>query len=322
MLEQLGLSDEEQTVYLALLDHARPATAAELGSAAASDLPPDAVEKLLDGLERRGVADRLPGEPPTYRLVDPALAFAETLAARERDLQRSRVLVDELAVRHRRRHDAVEPGDLVEIVTGSDATARRLVDVYSSARTQVRAMERPPYGVVNSEANPIEVELLRAGVRHRVLYEQSAVDLPGRLADLLGGIAAGEEARVVPTLPARMLLIDDRLAMIPARAGALITDQLLVVHPSGLLDVLAELFEETWLRAMPLRLAPSDQDGQVDDDRVILNLLAAGLTEQSIARHVGASQRTVQRRIKEISGRLGARTRFQAGLQAARNGVL
>ncbi|WP_158564219.1 helix-turn-helix domain-containing protein [Jiangella anatolica] len=315
MLEQLGLGDEEQSVYLALLDHARPATAAELGL---PDLPPDAVEKLLDGLERRGLADRLPGEPPAYRLVDPALAFAESLAARERDLQRSRVLVDELAVRHRRRHDAVEPGDLVEIVTGSEATARRLVDVYSGARTQVRAMERPPYGVVNSEPNPIEVELLKAGVRHRVLYEQSAVDLPGRVADLIGGIAAGEEARVTPTLPARMLLVDDRFAMIPARAGALITDQLLVVHPGGLLDVLAEVFEETWLRAMPLRLDPSE----VDDDRVILNLLAAGLTEQSIARHVGASQRTVQRRIREISGRLGARTRFQAGLQAARNGVL
>ncbi|WP_116948536.1 helix-turn-helix domain-containing protein [Jiangella endophytica] len=322
MLEQLGLSDEEQTVYLALLDHARPTTAAELSAADPAGPPSDAVEKLLDALERRGVADRLPGEPPAYRLVDPALAFAETLAARERDLQRSRILVDELAVRHRRRHDAVEPGDLVEIVTGSEATARRLVDVYSGARTEVRAMERPPYGVVNSEPNPIEVELLRAGVRHRVLYEQSAVDLPGRLSDLIGGIAAGEEARVAPTLPARMLLIDDRFAMIPATAGALITDQLLVVHPGGLLDVLAEVFEETWLRAMPLRLAPSDQDGQVDDDRVILNLLAAGLTEQSIARHVGASQRTVQRRIKEISGRLGARTRFQAGLQAARNGVL
>ncbi|RIQ22556.1 helix-turn-helix domain-containing protein [Jiangella rhizosphaerae] len=322
MLEQFGLSDEEQTVYLALLDHARPATAAVLEPAITAGLSADAVEKLLDALERRGLADRLPGEPPAYRLVDPALAFAETLAARERDLQRSRVLVDQLAIRHRRRHDAVEPGDLVEIVTGSEATARRLVDVYSSARTQVRAMERPPYGVVNSEPNPIEVELLRAGVRHRVLYEQSAVDLPGRLHDLIGGIAAGEEARVAPTLPARMLLIDDRYAMVPAKAGALITDQLLVVHPSGLLDVLAEVFEETWLRAMPLRLAPSDQDGQVDDDRVILNLLAAGLTEQSIARHVGASQRTVQRRIKEISGRLGARTRFQAGLQAARNGVL
>ncbi len=117
-----------------------------------------------------------------------------------------------------------------------------------------------------------------------------------------------------------MLLIDDRYAMVPAKAGfALITDQLLVVHPSGLLDVLAEVFEETWLRAMPLRLGPQ-RPGRARNRRRPRhpgNLLATRPDRAVDRPAVGASQRTVQRRIREISERLGARTRFQAGLQAA-----
>ena len=65
------------------------------------------------------------------------------------------------------------------------------------------------------------------------------------------------------------------------------------------------------------RLAPATVIGLV-----VLNLLAAGLTDDAMARHLGVSVRTVQRRVREICARLGARTRFQAGLQARRHGLL
>lgn len=69
---------------------------------------------------------------------------------------------------------------------------------------------------VNTAPNPIEMELLAQGVAHRVIYEEDAVNLPGRWNDIIGGIEAGEQARVVPRLPAKVLLIDDRVALLPA----------------------------------------------------------------------------------------------------------
>ena len=52
-------------------------------------------------------------------------------------------------------------------------------------------------------------------------------------------------------------------------------------------------------------------------DREIVLLLAAGATDETIARRLGISARTVQRRVHALMEHLGVRTRFQAGVQAA-----
>jgi DNA-binding NarL/FixJ family response regulator len=56
-------------------------------------------------------------------------------------------------------------------------------------------------------------------------------------------------------------------------------------------------------------------------DQQLLALLAAGLTDQAIARKLGVALRTVERRVRRMMDGLGARTRFQAGLQAAARGL-
>ena len=47
-------------------------------------------------------------------------------------------------------------------------------------------------------------------------------------------------------------------------------------------------------------------------------LLAGGATDETIARQLGLSTRTVERRVRAMLDQLGAETRFQAGVQAAR----
>lgn len=54
----------------------------------------------------------------------------------------------------------------------------------------------------------------------------------------------------------------------------------------------------------------------------LLTMLAAGMTDDGIARQLRVSARTVQRRVSELMEDLGARNRFQAGVQAARRGLL
>src|SRR5262249_9220619 len=146
---------------------------------------------------------------------------------------------------------------------------------------------------------------------------RAAVDFQG-LDTLMRCIAAGEEARVVGEVPLKLLLIDDRYALLPARAGHLLTEGMLVVRGGGLLTALSALFETVWAAALPLGLdpdAPSPRPG-LDDDTIIA-LLGSGLGDQAIAHHLGVGLRTVQRRIHDIMQRLNAVTRFQAGLFAA-----
>ncbi|WP_370070018.1 LuxR C-terminal-related transcriptional regulator [Streptacidiphilus sp. MAP5-3] len=51
-------------------------------------------------------------------------------------------------------------------------------------------------------------------------------------------------------------------------------------------------------------------------------MLAAGLTDQAISRHLGIHERTVRRKIAELTTKLHANSRFQAGVNATKAGWL
>jgi len=55
---------------------------------------------------------------------------------------------------------------------------------------------------------------------------------------------------------------------------------------------------------------------------LILALLAAGSSDASIARQLGISSRTVERHVRRAMDSVGATTRFQAGVEAARQGLI
>jgi DNA-binding NarL/FixJ family response regulator len=85
-----------------------------------------------------------------------------------------------------------------------------------------------------------------------------------------------------------------------------------------LLDAVIALFESEWRRATPVReAAPA---GQGTPDAALLGLLAAGLTDESIARALEVGLRTVQRRIHDLMRELNVMTRFQLGLAARDRG--
>ncbi len=56
--------------------------------------------------------------------------------------------------------------------------------------------------------------------------------------------------------------------------------------------------------------------------RFLLQQLAVGAHDEQIARKLGISLRTVRRRVADLMRELGADTRFQAGVEAARRGWL
>nr|WP_233226228.1 helix-turn-helix transcriptional regulator [Amycolatopsis sp. CA-126428] len=66
----------------------------------------------------------------------------------------------------------------------------------------------------------------------------------------------------------------------------------------------------------------SVHDELSDRERQLLTLLTAGYTDESAAVRLGISVRTVRRLVSGIMNRLGARSRFQAGVKAADRGWL
>ncbi|MEU5314056.1 LuxR C-terminal-related transcriptional regulator [Streptomyces sp. NPDC021562] len=55
-------------------------------------------------------------------------------------------------------------------------------------------------------------------------------------------------------------------------------------------------------------------------ERKVVQLMAAGLLDEAVSRQVGLSVRTTRRIIGKLAQRLAAKSRFQAGVLAVRNG--
>jgi DNA-binding CsgD family transcriptional regulator len=173
-------------------------------------------------------------------------------------------------------------------------------------------------------SNLEERRFLEAGtVGYRVVYDQESVAIPGRLENIWEGIRRGERARVGPSLPAKLVLSDNRMAIVSSAAGYH-NGVAYLIHPCALLDIVAGLFEAIWDRAVPLnRSEPRESQALLNrHDRQLLGLLASGATDAVIARTFGWSIRTVQRHIHELMQQVGARTRFQVGVEAVRRGWL
>nr|WP_281379827.1 helix-turn-helix transcriptional regulator [Flexivirga oryzae] len=85
------------------------------------------------------------------------------------------------------------------------------------------------------------------------------------------------------------------------------------------------MLEFVWHLGTPWRpgtTPSSDYDLLDPRDRNILRLMAGGVSDAAIARQLGISSRTVERRVRVLLDRLNATTRFQAGVLAARQGLI
>lgn len=319
-LAAVGLSSSEESVYELLVDRS-PATFSELLAVWGGD---DGLPEVLAGLEAKGVVTRLPGTADQFTAVAPDVALEALLLAAEEKLHLAREEARQLADTYRAR--SLSPGrTVVELVTGRPALRQRVAQVQRAAHQEIRCLNRPPY-VDSSGTAATELAFLARGVAIRIIYDRSAVELPGTLAKIEQLADAGGQARVLPSVPLKLFLADDRLALValqpqpaagPPVTPALTADEIeaaLVIYPSGLLEALNNLFEGLWSRALPI--APTARPAGPEQQRLIA-LLLSGLTDRAIARQLGIGHRTAQRRIAALMHSLGATTRFQAGAKAA-----
>ncbi|MEO3887800.1 helix-turn-helix domain-containing protein [Nonomuraea sp. B5E05] len=319
MLEAIGLRPQDEEVYDALVRRTQ-ATVTEIVSDC--HLPATAARRILHSLVELGLATRSVGRPTRYVAVSPDSSLEAILREHERELDGVRAHIRSLMDVYRAGTRFAHPGELIEVVSGRDEVNHRWVQMQQDTRAQMRGFDRPPYAAPqqHTESNPIELNLLRRGVRYRVIYDTSVLDLPGWLEDVTAGMRHGEQARISAGLPMKLAISDDRLAIIPLlRAGDDAVTASYLIHPSPLLDALVALFEALWERSVPVRMTAGDGELSDDEER-LLTLLASGATDRAASRALGWSERTVQRHITKLMRRLGARTRFQVAMEATRRG--
>lgn len=324
-LETLGLDPAQTALYTAVLRLHR-ATLAEL--AEAMDGPADKVSRQLDDLVRLGVVDERSGE---YLARHPAAALGRLIAERlDRLAEESRRIDSALgSIRSLiRDYDAgrdYQSGPFpVELVSGADVLYESVVGI---------AVQSPPMEVLT--AIPDDRTMLdfarkfadqwvdaqqRDLLTLRAVIPVSTLPLPGVRDQLSRLMETGGQVRTLDRVPSWFMTAGAGAAGLPALWGGNLPDHaynFYFVRAPIVVGVMRSLFEELWGRAVPLPWGRRG-DGMVQ----VIRLAAQGMCDESIARQLGVSVRTVRARFADAMAELGAQSRFHAGVEAARRGWL
>jgi DNA-binding CsgD family transcriptional regulator len=315
MLTKLGASPAEDRVYRFLVT---AVSAPECEIADATDLSENDVRTALESLIRRRLAERMPDSPSRFVAASPGVVES-MISERLAELRTAQKTLDGLASHYRANSLAREAGGVFEIMRGQDALRQCSLSLLRSARSEVLNLIKPPLIAVKPD------ERIGPGesVRNRIVYETPALE-PSILDALRAGLCNGDEARVHTKLPIKMLAADRSVALLPL-AQHDTTPVGVLVRESAVLDALLTLFEYVWANAMPLHVGNGKSgNGSTngffsDDDRELLSLLLAGLSDEAIAMHRKTSVRTVQRKVRALMTVANVRTRMQLAWEAARH---
>lgn len=322
-LDGIGLSATGIEVYEALIDH-DAATAEEL--AAIVSLGSEALGEALADLEAKGLARRLARSDGAYSAVPPEVGAESLLRAREAELRRARKAIEEWSTRFRQARVNRPPNKLIEVIVGQGEVTQQDAAIYRSAQKEVKIMTRPPYHQTEEENRNLSAELHQRPIAVRNLVDPDYYLEDRRVDDIRVDIAHGEQYRVMSRVPMKLMIADEERAIIELENPPQGIQSAVLIHPSALLRALSDLFETLWSSAVPLDILGAQEPlnppitSPTQGERELIGLLAAGVPDTVIERQLGMSHRTVQRHVQELKERLGARSRFQAGVQAALRG--
>ncbi|MEU1615761.1 helix-turn-helix domain-containing protein [Streptomyces sp. NPDC005722] len=332
MLETVGLTGAEAEVYRLLLV-AESASAEEISGR--TDLGPPAVGRLLLALEAKGLAYAVEESPGAFAVIPPQVALVPRLQRHAEALEQDRAVVLGLVETYRRSARSWGAGEAIEVISGAAALRQRLRQLQDGVRHEMLWFCKAHHVAMPAGSNREEYEALGRGVLYRVLYEQAYFDDPGAVDNVVRGVRAGEVARAVPRLPLRMAVADRSLAVLPLSSTGTPAGprelRTALVRESSLLEALIDLFQHYWEVGAPLRVTeegqiggagPEDPAMPVADDRHLLSLMVAGMTDEAIAGQLRVSKRTVQRRVQGLMNLAGVATRMQLGWHAARRNWL
>ncbi|MFF3128607.1 helix-turn-helix transcriptional regulator [Streptomyces sp. NPDC057908] len=286
------------------------------------------IETAIGALRQVGLVDMAAGGG--ISAVSPSLALEGMVAQREQQVRAARTALDELAEEYRRARE-VQLSNGIEIVRGRSEIGSWLNGLLLSAKEQLRMFAKPPFAVFGISESDTEREVAGRGLRERIIIERTVLDEPAAEKDLVASLDRGQGIRMVQSLPAKLLIVDDSIAIVQLDEGGHAHSEIAVVRPGGLLDCLVFSFESLWRSAMQLREAPgrrvdpnlaSPKDLADPADRKVLMLLLAGYTDAAVAARLGISLRTMQRRVRRLMDLAGTESRVLLGWHARDRGWL
>jgi DNA-binding CsgD family transcriptional regulator len=320
--------DELGTVEVALYRAALTRPGASIAEHDQDDLDKP-IRRLTEmGLVRIDDAERLTA-------VSPMLAEATVLGAEDLELGARRASVE--ARRNAIRRLVVDWNDALTVTASPDVAVDVISDqtqignvmMHYADRCQTELLSvapgRLPKTRIDSRTRIANLYSARRGVRSRLLYQHAALRDRHTRSYLSELADNGAKIRFAASVPGRSMVIDGAVALLPIPTSDINRPGLVVVREPNVVRWVIATFEQLWAESQPLEDALSRQSDAAELDQTraaILRLMAEGEKDEAISRRLSISVRTCRRQIADYMAQVGATSRFQAGVIAARAGHL
>lgn len=289
----------------------------------AAGLPEENLDTIIDLLSEQGLLR--PVGADTWEAIPPDLALPSLASTYEARATYLRDSAESLAyVYHSTRLPSGEPTQRITVLRNNEELSAAISLVIGTATSEVWAAYDDSPCTAHLFGNDLEWHRARlitpdgTPLRRRTTFD-STMMRHGRAGEvLMARSESGEEHRFLTGVPFSVILADDAIAVIDLTSFDTSGAGSLLIDDRRLVLALRRLAETWWTLGTPMAW---EAIGELDrDSAFILSMLAAGATDTTMAVQSGISQRTVERRVRILMSRLGAATRFQAGVMAARRG--
>ncbi len=256
-LVRLGLTSYEARAYIALTGR-DSFTAAQVARVAA--LPRQRIYDVLGSLVQKGLAATRPGSVVKYSATEPTLAIERLVAARRDEFRGlelgAAATVRALTAAFVAGRGHTDPLEYIEVLRDPGAINARFDELQSSIKRQILIFTKPPYAKPPQE-NIEGLEVVRSH-EAKSIYEFSVFDDPAMAEGVRRFIEQGEQARFVPELPLKLVIIDEAIVMFgmqdPIAASTMELTMMVVEHPA-LAIVLKTAFDAYWAQGLTFEQA-------------------------------------------------------------------
>lgn len=254
---------------------------------------------------------------PLQRLQGILARDERRLEVRRHDITEARQALLQLVARYSKPDDP--RGTPVWEVVSAELAPALLQHLLASAtdlvRSSVLSLDVGP-GLDEATIEQGQGHLREGRFRQRTLYPMDVMDASAGRDWIRSWAAAGEVQRLSLAPPSDFAIFDDEAVVAVATWGDAAADYVLIREPM-IVAAFTTLFDRSFERGLPVT---AEQGAGADSagDLRLLRLLARGLKDESIARYLGVSLRTVRRRVAHLMDLHAAETRFQLGVAAAR----
>jgi DNA-binding CsgD family transcriptional regulator len=324
MIELIGLDKFTEQVYRALLRNRTWGIAEMARHFGVSDAR---IRGSLDTLAELSLVENTSDYGSGYDIPNPEIGLSRALERHDLDLLERHRKIREACIAVARLSLAYEEthGNIIaEHLRGQATTRHRLMALLGDAQSDYQSLV-PMEGQVAQDlaaALPLDQLAVERGVAVRCVYQDSVRNNRAILKEMHRIISIGGQVRTAPTLPMPVVIIDREIVLVPDELARDRGSALQVSSPAIVAGFVA-LFDRIWKSASTAgQPVTADQAGLTPFERQLLDLLSEGCTDQRAAHQLGVSLRTIRRTMSDLKERMGAESRFEAGVRVARNGWL